>query len=100
MSPDWVLLKPPTPPTVIEVENSLRKRLLALERALEAAYYKQLGITKPAPSVTTTDSNGQRSTKRRDTGHTASPLLTAEQWMEKQLSDEISGEEEHSEEGL
>ena len=100
MSKDWVLLEPPTPPTKIEVESSLRKRLLAYERALEAAYYKTLGITKPKPSITTTDSNGQRTTSRSDSGHTAQPGLTLEHWMEKQLRDEVSGAEEHSETGV
>ena len=100
MSPNWELLEPPTPPTKIEVENSYKKRLLAYERALEAAYYKTLGITKPKPSITTTDEHGQRTTNRSDSGHTASPLLSAEQWMEKQLHPEVPGEEEHSEEGV
>ncbi len=92
MSPDWVMLRPPLPPTKIEVETSLRKRLRNYENALEAAYYKTLGITKPKPSVTTTDQHGTRTTTRSDSGHTAQPGLTLEQWMERELSDEVPPE--------
>ena len=100
MSKDWVMLKPPLPPTKIEVEASLRKRLRNYENALEAAYYKTLGITKPKPSVTTTNTNGIRTTTTADSGHTAAPQLTLEQWMGQQLQPPVSGEEEHQQKDL
>ena len=100
MSLDWVPLQPPLPPTVIQVENSLRKRLLTYERALEDAYFKIQDITKPKPSITTTDEHGQRTTTRSDSAHTAAPELTLEHWMAEQLRNEAPGTEEQGETGV
>ncbi len=57
MSPYWVTLKPPLPPTTIEVEASIRKHFRNYESALEAAYYKTLGMTKNKSTATKTDTN-------------------------------------------
>lgn len=97
MSPDWVMLRPPTPATVVSVEEGLKRRLRTYERALEQAYYSSLGIERPRPSITTIDSNGQRITTGSQSADPTTTQPTYEFWLEEQLQPPIPGEESNQE---
>ena len=86
MSPDWVLLEPPTPATVITEPKTFIDRQRAIERAyLEQEIAEFGGDVVSGITITTTDQHGKRRTTGGYTSDQASAKQQAEQRLAKQL---------------